>query len=267
MTFFAWEFLNQVFTTGTIMTPLEQVYTWEVDATVSHFDSEDQSQRFDVIPATRNGRIDGLFVGKDRQLESLTTQWLVSRDTTIPHLIDLFVESEKLALLVLYRQEAIGIVTPADLNKMPVRIYIYNLLGELELALADLIRNQFDNTKESLELLSDKRRKEIEDEIGKLEQGNTDVAPVQLLNLSDLINIVCKDKELHRMLDFNSKSACEKSLNGLVHLRNRIMHTVRPLLEQLPKDLVKQHERINRVKELLELLASKNDRKVATEIV
>jgi hypothetical protein len=60
---------------------------------------------------------------------------------------------------------------------------------------------------------------------------------VQLLRLSDLINITAKHEALRSQLGFSSRGAVEKALGGLNDLRNRTMHPVRPLLARLPEDM------------------------------
>ena len=78
-----------------------------------------------------------------RKEYSLTRPWVVSSDTTIPDLLGLFVETERPGFLVLHGQTVVGLVTPADFNKMPARIYFYNLIGKLEIELADLATGHF----------------------------------------------------------------------------------------------------------------------------
>jgi hypothetical protein len=207
---------------------------------------------FDLLPVTEGGRIVGILHEATEEPEALTDRWLVSRDTGVPDLLALLVDSGQPGFLVLHRQEVVGLVTPADLNKMPARVYVYNLIGELELALASRIRARFSSeANQLLQSLSKKRRETLVNQIDELVEGNVDVDPVQLLRLSDLINVVAKDPALRTELGFTSRKATEKALNGLNDLRNQTMHLVRPLLERVPEDLRKLQERISRAREVL----------------
>lgn len=146
-------------------------------------------------------------------------------------------------------------VTPADLNKTLARAYFYHLIAELELALAAWLRRHFrHDPSRILSFLRDKRRKDIETQIGRLEQGNADVDPIQLLDLSDLMTIVEKEPELRGCLGFASQKSAEDALGGLVDLRNRTMHLVRPLLKEIPQDLYTLRNRVERAERVLETL-------------
>jgi hypothetical protein len=227
-----------VFTAETLMTPRRDLFTGEQGADLAQVRTEAKRRRFDLVPMTHDGRIVGVLRMKDGDLEPLTDRWLVSRDTAIPDLLGLFVESGRPGFLVFWRQDVVGLVTPADLNKLPARIYLYHLIGEVELALASRIRSHFtDDPSQLLQMLSEKRRNEIESYLAMLAEGNVDVDPMQLLRLSDVINIAAKDETLRAELGFPSRRATENALGGLNDLRNRTMHPVRPLLERIPEDL------------------------------
>jgi hypothetical protein len=140
--------------------------------------------------------------------------------------------------LVFHRQDVVGLVTPADLNRLPVRVYLYFLIGEVELALTLQIRNHFAAAPEdALQMLSARRRAALEAQMAALVEQNIGVDPVQLLRLSDLINIAAKHEPLRSQLGFSSRGAVEKALGGLNDLRNRTMHPVRPLLARSPEDM------------------------------
>jgi hypothetical protein len=220
------------------MTPRCDLFTGEQGADLARVRSEAKQRRFDLVPITRDGRIIGVLRVEYGEPEPLTDRWLVSRDTPIPDLLGLFVESGQPGFLVLWRQDVVGLVTPADLNKLPARIYLYHLIGEVELALASRIRSHFtDDPSQLLQMLSEKRRNEIESYLAMLAEGNVYVDPMQLLRLSDVINIAAKDETLRAELGFPSRRATENALGGLNDLRNRTMHPVRPLLERIPEDL------------------------------
>lgn len=251
----SWELLQQVFTTETIMTAGPDLLTWEHGTDLAPVRAEAESRRFDVVPVTEDGRIVGVLCEEGVKPEDLTDRWLVSRDTGIPDLVTILAESGRPALLVFHRQDVIGMVAPADLNKMPARVYFYNLIGELELVLAEFIRSYWTGDPEDLLLLlSKKRREKLTSQASGLVEGNVNVDPIQLFYLSDLVEVVAKSEGLRSELGFASRGAAADYLNGLVDLRDKTMHLVRPLLERVPEDLYKLHERVERAKHLLEQL-------------
>jgi hypothetical protein len=233
-----WGLLRQVFTVETIMTPRRDLLTGEGGTDLSPVWAEARRRRFDLLPITQDGRIVEVLLVEDGEREPLTDRWLVSRDTAIPDLLQIFLESRRPGFLVFQRQDVVGLVTPADLNKLPVRVYLYFLIGEVELALTVQIRSHFAAVpEEALQMLSAKRRRELEEQIADLTEQNIGVDPVQLLRLSDVINIAAKHEPLRSQLGFASRRAVEKALGGLNDLRNRTMHPVRPLLARLPEDM------------------------------
>ena len=50
---------------------------------------------------------------------ALTDDWLISADTSVPALLDAFIHAQEPGTPMFQRQEVIGLVTPADLNKLP----------------------------------------------------------------------------------------------------------------------------------------------------
>jgi hypothetical protein len=256
MTRLNWERLQQAFTVDLLMTPREDLFTWQCDGDTSEASVQAKERRFDMLPVTDGDRIVGVLEAGSTEVAPLTDQWLVSSDTGIPDLLALLAESERPGLLVFQRQDVVGLVTPADLNKMPARIYFYNVVGELELALADYIEEYFKEQlhDEVVSRLSKKRQREFKKNLAELDQGNADVDPVELLYLSDLIGIVEKTPKLYEGLGFPSRSKAKNTLGGLNQLRQRTMHLVRPLLRQIPDDLLKLHSRVERTKRVLDKL-------------
>ena len=233
-----WGLLRQVFTVETIMTPRRDLLTGVRGADLAPVRAEARQRRFDLLPLTQEGRIVEVVRAAGGAPEPLTDRWLVAHDTPIPDLLQIFLASGRPGFFVFQRQEVGGLVTPADLNKLPVRVYLYFLIGEVELALTLLIRDQFAaQPEQALQMLSSKRQRELEAQLAALTEENIGVDPVQLLRLSDVINIVAKHEGLRSQLGFASRRAVEKALGGLNDLRNRTMHPVRPLLAHLPDDM------------------------------
>lgn len=255
MTPLMWELLQQVFTVETLMTPCGDLLSWEYGTDLSALRAKAKQQRFDLIPVTEGDRIVGLLCGEAEEPEPLTDQWLVSRDTGIHDLLNLFVESGRPGFLVFHRQDVVGLVTPADLNRLPARVYFYNLIGELELALAAYIRRHFAHDPDGILLaLSEKRRKDVKEQERGLVKGNVDIDVVEQLYLSDLIDIVEKTDSLRSGLGFPSRKAAHGALGGLNELRRQTMHLVTPVLKRVPDDLTKLHRRVERAKEILHRL-------------
>jgi len=248
------ELLENVFTVETIMTPREALLTWEQGDDLTAVLDRSGQLRYDVIPVTENGHITRVLCTASGQTEPLTSTWLVSRDTNIPDLLGLLLQTQRPGLLVFYRQDVIGIVTPADLNKLAARFYLYGLLGDIEMALSERVRTVVQDDTEIIALLSENRQAGVQSALADLKQANLDVDVVQLLTLADLFNVIEKHVALRESLGFASKSQAEKAFSGLNDLRNQTMHTNRTILTQFPEDLEKLKSRLDRAEELWERL-------------
>jgi hypothetical protein len=246
-----WHKISEVFTAEDLMTPRDQFHVREFNEEADPIPSDDHP--FDVIPVVQNNRIIGVLEKGTSHRQPLSDRWLISRDTGIPELVRLFTETGQRAFFVLHKHDIVGLVSPADLNKLPARVYIYILIGELELTLMELVKSQFSNREETIiDLLGEERREKLHDVSKYLEEGNADVGLIQQLYLSDLIEIVVKDQNLRKILGFASRNQAKDYLGGLNELRHRTMHLVKPLLEKVPDDLDRLHQRVNRAMEILE---------------
>lgn len=245
--------LEETFTAKTIMTPRSELMCWEGGTDLEAFRERARERHFDFAPVTEGDRIVGVLDVENAETEPLTDRWLVCHDTGIPHLLALFSDSECPGLLAFQRQEVVGLVTPADLNKMPSRVYFYHLIGALEMALAAWVQRRFrGHAQDILPLLSKKRQEQLREQQQELIEGNADIEIVERLYLSDLINIVRKQEDLRRDLGFSSRNAAKRATSGLNDLRNCTMHVVRPLIEAVPDDLTQLHRRAARARDLLD---------------
>lgn len=263
------ELLDQVFTVERIMTPQADLSAWPADGDAQALWGNKDLARFDLVPATEKGQIAGLWIRNEDKPVSLKRNRLISRDTPIAHLLELFVETGSKGFLVIYGQEIQGIVTPADLNKLPMRAYLYNLIGDLEMTLGAWIGELFRvDASQFLEILPANRQKRLKRELKRMKAGNTDVNVVELFYLTDLNNIVTEHEQARSSLGYPSADKARLELSELNELRKGIMHPVKSLLGKIPEDLEKLHGRVQRAREVLErldILASKTQDERAIE--
>lgn len=244
-----WDLLGEVFTVESLMSPRNRLLTLHdgIDD-LTHIRNEAIKRRFDIVPVEENDQITSVMVIDTGTTRPLSDHWLISRDTSIPDLLTCFVVSKRPALLVLYKQDVIGLVTPADLNKLPSRAFFYHLIGELEIKSAKLIR-QFGmgEVEDVMSVIGNKKRKAS---IQKLVEGNADIDIIELLYLKELFMLIQKNEYIRSKLDFSTMEEARKSFIQINDLRNQTMHLVRPLLEKIPNDLNKLHDRV-RISEAL----------------
>lgn len=253
-----WDLLQQVFTVQTIMTP------WSSVATIAEHELEDDSpvlriadyRHYSFLPVMDGARVTGILEVRGRRLHHLTADWLISRDTPIPALIELFVRSSSRAFLVIYGQDTVGLVSLADINKMPTRIYLFNLVAELETALAAAI-SAYVRGEDEVVLRVLEKPEIVRNYVAmapSMRGQDLDIGILQQLNLSDLVNFLRKTPELYQAIGFASGNHVKVRLNGLVELRHRVAHAVRPLVTS-SDEIAEVSKRIQEGRAVLDWLA------------
>ena len=243
------EAIRDAFTVEYIMTPRERLDT------ASECPAPQSDPRYDVIPRTAGGRIVGLWVLREGRYvsEPLTEEWMLAHSTPIREVIRLFsATGAKPAYLVVNGARVDGIVSPADLNKVACRTYLFTLISELEYWLGKLIRHHFSGVLEEkvIGLLSEQRQAKLREEHQRKQSEGVDTGYIDILSFADLVNIVAKDKTLRERLKYQSKKQVEKDLNGLVNLRNDIAHPVRKM--SFLNEANDTSQRLERIETLLE---------------
>lgn len=154
----------------------------------------------------------------------------------------------KKPVFVIEHDKVVGIVDRADLNKIPSKMLFYLLISSFERLLIKTIKN--------LDLTS----REIEGYIGfsKLwnalginelaRRENFHLSLIDCLTTSDLINISCKSKRIQKLLKYQTEQEARKNLKPIVHLRNKVMHTGR-FIVQNEKQLIKRRSEYNRIRQ------------------
>jgi hypothetical protein len=236
------EAIREAFTVEYLMTPRERLET------ASECPAPQDDPCYDVIPRTVGERIVGLWVLWDGKYvsEPLTEEWMLAHSTPIREVIRLFSTMDaKPAYLVVNGARVDGIVSPADLNKVACRTYLFTLIGELEYWLGKLVRRRFSKEEEAIELLSSDRQAALRDEHQRMQGKGMDIGYIGILSLADIVNIVAEDKTLREQLKYKSKSQVKKHLNGFVHLRNDVAHPVRKMsFLSCTDDILQKLERI-----------------------
>jgi len=135
-------------------------------------------------------------------------------------------------LFVLRGRRIEGIVTKADLQRIPVRILMFGLITLLEMNLREIVRNQYGEG-DWVEALNktrmDKARKLQEER----NEQDTGIGLLECVQLCDLRDIVAKGPLLHEMFPGLSPIPFEKCLKEIEDYRNNLAHAQALDLSQL----------------------------------
>ncbi len=117
-----------------------------------------------------------------------------------------------------------GIVTRADFQKPPARMWLFGMVTIIEMELEKLIQRRFPN--EGWTSLVSQGRLEKAQEIRDLRATKSQTASLaSCLQLSDKGQIIASDPELREQAGFNSKSQGNKHIRRLESLRNLLAHS------------------------------------------
>lgn len=253
-----WHALNKAFTVVDIMTERGQWEIINLDERNENKTNKSDYLNYDATPILKDDIIDSFILKTDQDKKmQITREWLISSDTSIPDLLEIFVKSSKPVLFVFQKQDLIGLVTPADLNKIEARLFIYVLIGQLELKLANFIRDKGKLTKEQILFsLSEYRRTELSQMMEMMldEDVYVDFDLIEQLQFSDLLSIIKEQTALFKALNYSSTANTHKNLGGLNQLRNNIMHPISPLIQNKNESLKQLHDRISRIEDLFQRL-------------
>ena len=238
-------------TARSVMTPCAELMMVEAGSDWGLILTEASQRHYDIVPHCAGGTITGVVWVSSAIMEPLAPRWLLSSDTSIPDLLEILADASPPVRLVLYGDEVVGLISAADLNRLPVRAYLYGVVGSLEVALARFVRGVLgrDST-DLLAKLTVKRQSAVKEGLRRMTEGGGDLDPIHLFFLSDLLNCIAGSEDCWKALGIGSKTQAEQ-YGGLNELRKRVMHPVRPLVESLPKDLEDLRKRLKRARQLL----------------
>jgi hypothetical protein len=191
----------------------------------------DRYRSFDYLPVKRGDRIIGLLsvanlgsnlcLGSDavtKHMKKIDDRILISSEAGVLSFIE---QAEEFPCrLVLSGMELDGIVTLADLQKLPVRPSIFFLITHLELLMTNLLRSRFKDDS-WLKFLQANRQHKIEDKWRMLKIDNMEIDRVLATEFCDKREAILKSG--FRLQDIAPNQA-EKQLKEVEELRNHLAH-------------------------------------------
>lgn len=164
----------------------------------------------------------------DVHIKNIDFNKIVSDSTPIPILIDELTRNEY--LYVNYGRDILFIVTKADLNKPPVRIFIFGVISLFEIHLNYWVRKFYKNDDE-IRAVIDTVRFENANAHYQVAKGNNENDGVNLvgyLQLSDKKKLLCSSSEFCKTFNLSKNKmkgfveAAEKIRNNIAHSQNSI---------------------------------------------
>lgn len=214
-------------------------------------------ERFDVLPIA-SGSVTKEFFQTDRwndysmiSRKSITHRDVISLQTYIRDVIRDFASEPRCFYFLSHESRIVGLVSIVNLNCRQVKVYLFSLLSELETRLGRFISEHTSET-ELLEMAfegDDKNKyEEIKNRYKKDRSSGVDVAFVEYLYLSDVVNITLKTG-LYSELGYG-KNKFKANFGSLVDLRNTVAHPNRSVTTSTDS-VVQLWQRIDRIEDAL----------------
>lgn len=208
------------------------------DSIADHAKDALKIRGFDVagVKETEGGEVLGYVVTDElangelgKYIKKIDPELLISDSTPIADIFAALMNRD--FAFVLYGKYIIGIITKADINKPPVRIYLFGMISLFEMHLNSWINHFYpDNTWEHE--ISDNRVKTARDIYEKRKGNNQDLSLLECLQFCDKRDLLKKSDDFIKEFDISKKrfdtfvKRVEKMRNELAHSQNSIISNI-----------------------------------------
>jgi hypothetical protein len=208
------------------------------DLRAEHAKDALKTRGFDVagVKQTEDGEVTGYVITDElmgekveEYLKTIDLQLLISDSTPIANIFAALAERD--FAFVLYGKHIIGIITKADVNKPPVRIYLFGMISLFEMHLNSWINHFYPGDSWEHEI-SDDRIKDARD-IHEMRKGNNqDLFLLECLQFCDKRDLLAKSEGFRKEFDIVRKQfesfvkRVEKIRNELAHSQNSIISNI-----------------------------------------
>ena len=187
------------------------------------------AQRLEVVGVRQAGRVQGFLelnqLGTGpcgRHLQPFDDRLVILDSSTLAELVPRLKEQRRLFVSILGRVGAI--VSRSDLQKPPVRMWLFGMVTLIEMRFRRMIDRQYPNG-QWREFLSEGRIQKAESLLAERQRRQQELSLVDCLQLSDKAQIVARSLELRSMTRFTSRRQVEEAGKRLEKLRNNLAHS------------------------------------------
>ncbi|MFC6875303.1 CBS domain-containing protein [Halobellus marinus] len=156
----------------------------------------------------------------DDYITPLTIDYMISGDAAFPAVLDALIEHP--VYFLGGHNHVTGILTRADLNTSPARIYLFDRITYLEEHLRELIIDQKPDWKKAP--VTPEELDGIKDRYEDAEAANVALDEIHYAQFSTLETIVTSVEACWETCGFSTKGAAESRLHGVTELRNDVAH-------------------------------------------
>ena len=214
------------------------------------------SKYYDIIGIRKEGLIAG-YATKQKitgnmlgdNFHEFNTDELLSENESIKEIFHRIVNSPYDTVFLIILGEIGGIITKGDLQKIPVRMWIFGLISMIEMQCKRVINNYFSDDY-WMNLLKENRLDEARKIQRDRKEKKLDIGLLECLQICDLREILLTNNILKEKLEIKSKCSGKKLFMDIENIRNKLAHAQDIISGNWPEiiDIIKDAE------DLLDLL-------------
>ncbi len=224
------EDLKNLFTHGITVNYIAESFRsfdYTADAmTVHRFMKE---KEYDVVGIRKNGKIVGYVEQNELNkghlmdhLKRFKNTDIIPYTTSLTSVFKSF--RQKNRLFIESFNDVNGIVTKGDLQKHPVRLWLFGIISLVEMQMLRIIRDYCPGESWK-EYLNNTRKEHIMDIYNKRVERNQHIDPNECLEFCDKKTIILKNKKIFDGFNGLTKSGTKKLLEETEDIRNELAHS------------------------------------------
>ena len=185
------------------------------------------TKNFDVIGVRTNGIINGYACRRDltegklsKYFKEFDPRELLPDTTSILEVLEVIIEFNHIFVLSFGR--VAGIITRGDLQKVPIRMWLFSLISLIEMQMLRIIRERFPENSWD-KLISTGRKEKVEELFMKRKKKNEEIDLLDCLEFCDKYTIISQTEDILEKLQYDKNDFCTL-LKNLRKLRDNLAH-------------------------------------------
>ena len=220
--------LRRVFTEGfTARDIAEPLISFDATTAVSEVLGLMNQRNFDVVGVRKDGVVTG-YVERERLCGSICGEHIqaieapISDSASLADVVLGMAKSPRLFVRVLGTVG--GIITMSDLQKPPVRMWLFGMISLMEMRMTRLIEVNCpgDSWKQ---YLSESRLQKTEALLEERKRRNQSLELLDCLQISDKGQIIARNEEIRQLTKMQTRRQTEQVVKMLESLRNNLAHS------------------------------------------
>jgi hypothetical protein len=157
---------------------------------------------------------------------------VISDSTPLASLLNVLQDNE--VLYVNHGAKIVGVITKADLNKPPVRVYVFGMLSLFEMHLNSWIRHEYPENSWH-EQIADQRLAKAQGIYEERTQSNQELTLLDCLQFADKRDLLAKSAVFRGRFGY-SKQGLERFIKNAEKIRNEVAHSQDSIIAGMPWD-------------------------------